>query len=154
MKINQKGFTLVELLVVIVVLSLLIALAMPTVLDVMKSSQKKIYADQLLSYAKDVTNVFAARKSDIGVLAETCYMINSLKTTTGNTGCIKMDYVTGQPASIHVYDNTYSYNDSYTDLATDNGKVISEITPDNNSSTVSAITAICPSTCVDPNALP
>lgn len=147
MKQNKKGFTLVELLVVIVVLSLLIALAMPTVLDVMKNSQKKIYADQLLAYAKDVTNVFAEQKSELGADAPLCYIIDTLKPATKNKGCIQLDYDTGQPTNMYIYNDTYTYGitagDDYLNLADKNGKAISDIGAGLTSSVKTVIDTSC-----------
>ncbi len=44
MKLNKKGFTLVELLAVIVVLAVIMVIAIPTVIDSMNSAKKSSFA--------------------------------------------------------------------------------------------------------------
>lgn len=54
-KLNKKGFTLVELLAVIVVLAIIMILAMPSVIGSMTDAQKgtfKIYAEKVLNDAQ------------------------------------------------------------------------------------------------------
>ena len=43
MSITKKGFTLLELLAVIVILSILVVLAVPKVTDILRTSKQKTY---------------------------------------------------------------------------------------------------------------
>ena len=49
---NKKGFTLVELLAVIVILAVIILIAINAVLPQMEKARKNSFADEVLSYAK------------------------------------------------------------------------------------------------------
>ncbi len=53
---NKKGFTLVELLAVIVVLAIIMIIAIPSILGTMRDAQKgtfKIYAEKVLNKAQE-----------------------------------------------------------------------------------------------------
>ena len=52
MKKTNKGFTLVELLAVIVILAIIMIIAIPAVLETMQSARKKTFKE----YAMKVTN--------------------------------------------------------------------------------------------------
>ena len=58
MKKNQKGFTLVELLAVIVILAVIILIAVNAVLPQMQKARKKSFADEGLSFAKAAENAY------------------------------------------------------------------------------------------------
>ena len=81
LKMNKKGFTLVELLAVIVVLAIIILVAMPAVMSAMDKARKnslKNEANEIIkiaqtAYAEDVMNGKAVGGTDI------CYPIAWLK---------------------------------------------------------------------------
>lgn len=49
-KLNKKGFTLVELLAVIVILSVLMLIALPSVLNIMNNAKDDAFKDEALSF--------------------------------------------------------------------------------------------------------
>ena len=105
---NKKGFTLVELLAVIVILSLLIIITMNTVLPMLgggKKSGMKVYAGKVFNTAitQYQTNELVGVETDLGV-----YSIAELMKTSEYFGCVKL---TKDPAtdaftySIQMYSN-------------------------------------------------
>lgn len=76
---NNKGFTLVELLAVIVVLAVIILVAMPAVMSSMEKARK---------------NAFSVEANEVIRIAQTAYadalMANMV---SGNTVCIDYDYL-------------------------------------------------------------
>lgn len=107
---NRKGFTLVELLVVVVVLGLLIMLTMSTVLNSLESSQKNVFSSQVLKYAQDVKTTFEQVKMDKGAATPVCYNVDGLKQGSSYKGYIMIDYATGKVNGIHIYDNEFVYD--------------------------------------------
>ncbi len=85
-KLNKKGFTLVELLAVIVILALIMVLVLPNVMDSMNSAKQQtflLYANRMLDAA------MSKRASDelAGGTVPTCYLISTLN--NGNTNKYK-----------------------------------------------------------------
>lgn len=153
---NKKGFTMVELIVVIVVLGLLMALALPTVLDTMKAQSKNVFADQIKSYAGIVKSTFEEERGEKGAGATLCYRIDKLKPSNTDTGCMVIDYTTGLPDKVYIYNNQFYYSasavGSFAALEKQGGKLIKEIPAGGLTSFGSSIvsTANCPATCIDP----
>ena len=75
---NKKGFTLMELLAVIVILSVLILLAMPAVLRLMENARKNAFITEANSIIKIAQTAYADQ-STTGT-APTCYKLSDLKT--------------------------------------------------------------------------
>lgn len=55
---NRKGFTLVELLAVIVILAVLALVAMPNVTKLMESSRKNAFVTETIEFAKQATTAY------------------------------------------------------------------------------------------------
>ena len=90
MKRNQKGFTLVELLAVIVILAVIILIAVNAVLPQMQKARKKSFADEGLSFAKAAENAYVDRQ-ETGTKAFTVTDLKSnyvTKSDANYRGCI------------------------------------------------------------------
>mgnify|MGYP003397286813 CR=1 FL=1 len=74
-KMNKKGFTLVELLAVIVILGLLMAIAIPSVTKYITQSRKKTLISSIDSYVTGVTT--AVNDNQFGALSNesVCYYV-------------------------------------------------------------------------------
>lgn len=109
LKNNKKGFTLVELLAVIVILALLIVITANTVLPMMKKSKKSgmvVYAERVLNNAGTAFQAdLITYNGESGSSVERYYSIKELMNADDYYGCVK---VTGDPSSydysIIIYD--------------------------------------------------
>ena len=63
-KLNRKGFTLVELLAIIVILAVILVVAIPPILDAMDNSKKKSLENSAKSVASGWSNNIAAALLD------------------------------------------------------------------------------------------
>ena len=82
MKLNKKGFTLVELLAVIVVLAVIMVIAIPTVIDSMNSAKKSsfaMYGQKMLNAAMSKVQGDALN----GVGAKAVYKFSELVASSG-----------------------------------------------------------------------
>ena len=144
---NKKGFTLVELLAVIVVLAIVMVLAVPQILNQMNSSKKKsfqLYAQRILS------STMSAYKSD-DLLNEItnkrynglpCYTLEDLdmETTGSYRGFVTVTHSdVGDTTTYNIYltDSTYAYNGTGSDDVYNNPKIIGT-----SADAVSAVDAI------------
>ncbi|MBP3445360.1 MAG: type II secretion system protein [Bacilli bacterium] len=108
-KLNKKGFTLVELLAVIVVLALIMVLAVPSVLTSMNSARQSTF----LLYASKMIEAAQTRYQSELLLGtpSTCYSIKDLNDSSSNQYIGKI--VISNAAStnpiykIQMYDNSY-----------------------------------------------
>ena len=105
-KLNKKGFTLVELLAVIVVLAIIMVLVLPNVMDSMNSAKQQtflLYANRMLSAAMD-----RRASDDLVGDAKNCYLISTLNNgnTTKYTGKVTYNQSTKE-YRIQMYDNDY-----------------------------------------------
>lgn len=107
-KLNKKGFTLVELLAVIVVLAIIMVLTVPSVLSSMNSARQSsflLYAGKMIEAAQS-----KYQSESLLTTPNTCY---DLTTLSGNgskqyKGIITVEMVDGNPVfKIRMYDNNY-----------------------------------------------
>ena len=106
MKLNKKGFTLVELLAVIVVLAVIMVIAIPTVIDSMNSAKKSsfaMYGQKMLNAAMSKVQGDALN----GVGAKAVYKFSELVASSGQY----KGYVS-YTSSTNTY-TVYFYNTDY-----------------------------------------
>lgn len=105
-KLNKKGFTLVELLAVIVVLAIIMVLTLPTIMNSMNSARQStflLYASRMLDTAADKYQSDALLNG-----GESCYEIKTLnnETTSKYTGRVLISN-NGNTMIIQMYDDNY-----------------------------------------------
>ncbi len=108
-KLNEKGFTLVELLAVIVVLAIIMVLTVPSVLSSMNSARQSsflIYAGKMLEAAQG-----KYQSESLLTTPSTCYNLSALSGngSTQYKGVVKVSIGTdGSPVfKLQMYDNNY-----------------------------------------------
>ena len=112
---NNKGFTLVELIAVIALLSIIMLLIVPNVANYLNSSKKTLFYDNVVNMFKSATTTFM-------------YQDDPTNTTFSNNGVkldvdVESEYVYtirvnnyGEVISINVNNGVYSYNKSSSDI--------------------------------------
>lgn len=83
MKRNQKGFTLVELLAVIVILAVIILIAVNAVLPQMRKARKNSFIDEVINFGKAAETKYVAdslNQTSSGSAVK-CYNLSDLKGT-------------------------------------------------------------------------
>ena len=115
-KLNNKGFTLVELLAVIVVLAIIMIIAIPSVMETMENARKgtfKIYAQKVLTKAEE-TFQSDILLGNIDATGSTCYDFTKLGLTrSGNyRGKVSVTYDDQLKPTFKLWlsDNSYSVN--------------------------------------------
>ena len=88
---NKKGFTLVELLAVIVILAVIILIAITAVLPQMDKARRNSFADEVLSYAKAaesklVTDSTVSTEGGADAIYGKCYDLVASDETKALTG--------------------------------------------------------------------
>jgi prepilin-type N-terminal cleavage/methylation domain-containing protein len=138
-KLNRKGFTLVELLAVIVILAIVVGIALTTVLPTLKKSRQEAFlltantaADyfekQYSLYLIDENTYDFATKGVSGDMGAEEYKAAGLKATNYKSGTWSIDEGTGR-ACVHLVaatranngDNAGEYYDVADDTADSNG---------------------------------
>lgn len=112
---KKKGFTLVELIAVIALLSIVMLLIVPNVDNYLNSSKKTLFYDNVVNMFKSATTTFM-------------YQDDPTNTTFSNNGVkldvdVESEYVYtikvnnyGEVISIDVNNGVYSYNKSSSDI--------------------------------------
>lgn len=120
-KNNKKGFTLMELLAVIVILSVLILLAMPAVLRLMENARKNAFQTETESLVKIAQTAYTneAANSSYNGKTKICYTLDYL-TSAGYTekkfetgaGSIQIDITDSTNIEYKVWykSGAYAYN--------------------------------------------
>ena len=114
-KANKKGFTLVELLAVIVILGVLLMIAVPAIQNVIKKSKRNAFESQAKLIIENVETMLSASTNKP---AETCYIptANVILERGSLNDNAKKGYVTVTPDSnsatgynvtINIGDGTY-----------------------------------------------
>ena len=105
-KLNKKGFTLVELLAVIVVLAIIMVLTLPTIMNSMNSARQStflLYASRMLDTAADKYQSDALLNG-----GKSCYTIETLNNgnTTKYHGIVRIED-NGNVMKVQMYDDNY-----------------------------------------------
>jgi len=88
MKKNQKGFTLVELLAVIVILAVIILIAVNAIIPQMNKARKNAFIDEVAVYAQAAEKAYVANQIDEGT-TPTCYPVTGSGTNVLNGNYVK-----------------------------------------------------------------
>ena len=106
---NKKGFTLVELLAVIVVLAILVLLAMPAVLNMMQRAQRSAFVTE----ANNIARIGEMAYSDqiLQGNLERCFSLERLNTlgymnkaiATNMYGSVQINTPSAGPATVQVW---------------------------------------------------
>ncbi len=140
---KNKGFTLVELLVVIVILGLLIALAMPSILDMRENSAKNTLAYEAMNYTTKVKSKYVGEKIVSGVNTPTTYLVSNFKEGSNVKGCMKINPITSNVSEIAIYDKEFYYVGLYEPLVKDKGKAIRKLDIENLEEIINQINEFC-----------
>lgn len=116
-KLNKKGFTLVELLAVIVIMALLVAVAIPAVTRYLETARKGTYYDNVQAAVGAVRNDITA---SIVSKSNSIYYIGATSGTqpTFTTGCFSIDKTTDTKGNVtQKITQNKTYNDKTSCLA-------------------------------------
>lgn len=143
---NKKGFTLVELLAVIVILAVIILIAINAVLPQMAKARKNSFADEVMNYAKAAETKYVSDNADEevtdgDVTTGICYMLKNLhgeyvtKNDTSYTGVVILKR---NATNTNLYDkftyiasNKFYYNSTTGTTALDDSTKLKKISAKN-----------------------
>ena len=144
---NKKGFTLVELLAVIVILAVIILIAINAVLPQMAKARKNSFADEVMNYAKAAETKYVSDNADDettttgDIKTGVCYMLKDLhgeyvsKNDSSYTGIV---IIKQNATNTNLYDkftyiasNKFYYNSTTGTTALDNSSKLGKISAKN-----------------------
>lgn len=143
---NNKGFTLVELLAVIVILAVIILIAINAVLPQMAKARKNSFADEVMNYAKAAETKYVSDNADDetvdgNITTGVCYMLKDLhgeyvtKNDSSYTGVVILKQ---NANNTNLYDkftyiasNKFYYNSTTGTTALDNSTKLGKISAKN-----------------------
>ena len=138
---NKKGFTLVELLAVIVILAVVILIAVTAVIPRMNNAKKNAFVDEAQAYVKAAQEAAVAYQVDNpGGSAPTCVKVSYLngnyieKKGTAYTGYITLN---GSNATINLSSSKYTID----------GKAANGLKPSDVENYKSSFTTAMPNDC-------
>ena len=109
---KENGFTLVELLAVIVILAVVILVAVTAVIPIMEKSRKSAFADEAMSYIKAATTANLEEQA-LGGAGSSCYTVAALQDgkyieqrKANYSGYVQKDSTTGE-WKVTLYNNVY-----------------------------------------------
>lgn len=149
-KLNKKGFTLVELLAVIVVLALILILAVPSVLNTMTNAQKttfQMYGQKIINAGMQIyeservlgsSNLSTSKKSG----GNPCYTISDI-VTDGATGSYEGFLVVEPTSSFSATYKLYLKDDDFIYNGVDSKDVLSGNATIGDTKTSSTFNATC-----------
>ncbi len=115
-KLNKKGFTLVELLAVIVVLAIIIVIAAPQVLNAMNDAKKKSFQLEGQRVIDAAISTYTSNQL-VGNPNKTCFTLADMHlTATGFTGYVVISSTTVEGRldknnySLYLTDGVYEYS--------------------------------------------
>ena len=114
-KINKKGFTLVELLAVVVILGVLLMIAVPSVTNIINSSRDKAFLSQAKLAVENV-ETYLSIASDSDKPADSCDIpITSIKLDRGSwdgyNGKVTVTKLSGANTDGKMYEVTITLSD-------------------------------------------
>jgi len=122
---NKKGFTLVELLAVIVVLAILILIAVTAVLPQIEKSRKNSFYDEALIYKREAEKAFLAENIGEPETLTTCFQVNQADNTSTSSDYILNDnYVKKNGATAYHGKVEFNANGDVTTFVLTNGKYV------------------------------
>ena len=111
---NQKGFTLVELLAVIVILAVVILIAVTAVIPRMNDARKGAFADEVMAYIRGAQEAYVESQMDGGA-GTTCFTVAWLnankidKKGDAYSGYVQIAPATGA-GTAYIKNNKYMIN--------------------------------------------
>ena len=138
-KLNKKGFTLVELLAVIVILSVLMLIALPSVINIMNKARDDAFKDEALSFISAAETQYA---SDGGEGCKIYKYDGDNVNDSSKTDLTTMKAKKGYKASIKVTDDSAEINlvDTTAKKGVKNFKKDNQTDVDKNVTSVTALT--------------
>ena len=130
-KLNKKGFTLVELLAVIVILAIIILLAMPNIISSMNNARRGAFATEVNSIIRQAGTAYSelSMQGNLPSGSTVCFDVKMLGNQTGGKGYLSKNLsnysgtitmtISGSAVAydVKITDGTYKIDGTGTDFA-------------------------------------